>query len=139
MFLVVKPAQYITLSGVGWWVLSKFPNFPLSDHGVHLKILQTPRLRYISEKCPSYPVFFKVYFGKKSINPVLLKYILEVHFIKCFLRYILEKYSFYEVLFKAFLQLGEWLGVSPTLGSPCNLGEYLGGQCWPLGGVVWRI
>ena len=25
-----------------WWVLLNFPNFPLSDHGVHLKILQIP-------------------------------------------------------------------------------------------------
>ena len=32
----------MTLSGIGWWVLSNFPNFPLSDHGVHLKILQPP-------------------------------------------------------------------------------------------------
>ena len=31
----------MALSGVGWWVLSNFPNFPLSDHAVHLKILQT--------------------------------------------------------------------------------------------------
>ena len=38
-FLVVKPTQYMTLSGVGWWVLSNFPNFPLNEHGVHLKIL----------------------------------------------------------------------------------------------------
>ena len=24
---------------MGWWVLLNFPNFPLSDHGVHLKSL----------------------------------------------------------------------------------------------------
>ena len=28
--------------GWGWWVISNFSKFPLSDHGVHLKILQTP-------------------------------------------------------------------------------------------------
>ena len=35
-------------SRVGWWVLSNFPNFALSDHGVHLKILQTPRPGFVT-------------------------------------------------------------------------------------------
>ena len=38
MFLVVKPTQYMTLSGGGVVGPLKFSKIPLSDHGVHLKV-----------------------------------------------------------------------------------------------------
>ena len=42
-FLVVNPTKYMTLSGKGVVGPLRFSKFPLSDHGVHLKVLQTPR------------------------------------------------------------------------------------------------
>ena len=41
MFFVVKPTYYMTLSGVELAGPIKFSKIPLSDHGFHLKVLQT--------------------------------------------------------------------------------------------------
>ena len=41
-FLVVKPTKYMTLSRRGVVGPLRFSKIPLSDHGVHTKIVQTP-------------------------------------------------------------------------------------------------
>ena len=56
----------MTLSGKGWCVLSNFTNFSLSEHGVHLKILQTPRVLDQFDTCTAARYNGKNYYGSDN-------------------------------------------------------------------------